>query len=109
VFQASLNGFCFFFALSGVGLFTSVIFTEQKKASIASMLYFFLSYLSFFLGAFSDKWAKIRDFTLFRFFNTEQLFYWGSYNQKNCIFLLAIGVVLFIISALIFQKRDISG
>ncbi|MCE1245744.1 MAG: ABC transporter permease subunit [Firmicutes bacterium] len=107
--QALFNGFCFFFALSGFGLFMSVIFTEQKKAAIASMLYFFLSYLSFFLGAFSEKWAVVRDFTLFRFFNTEHLFYWGSYNQKNCIFLLAIGVVMFIISSLVFRQRDISG
>ena len=107
--QALFNGFCFFFALSGFGLFMSVIFTEQKKASIASMLYFFLSYLSFFLGAFSDTWAKVRDFTLFRFFNTEQLFYWGSFNQKNCIFLIIIGIAMYIISTLIFRHRDISG
>lgn len=104
-----INGFAFFLALSGVGLFASVIFSEQKRASISTMLYFFLSYLAFFLGAFSKRWSIIKDLTFFRFFNTEELLYFGRFNYMNCIYLLGICLVLFTISAFIFHKKDISS
>ena len=108
VFRAMLNGFAFFMALSGVGILASVIFNEQKKASISTMLYFFLSYLSFFLGAFSPRWAQIKNFTLFRYFNTEELFFWGRFNKTYCIYLVVISIILFIISSIIFQMKDIN-
>lgn len=109
VSKAMLNGFSFFLALSGVGVLASVIFTEQKKASISTMLYFFLSYLSFFLGAFSPRWAVVKDWTLFRFFNTENLFLWGRFDRNDCIWLIGISAALFIVSSIIFQIKDINS
>lgn len=104
-----LNGFAFFFALSGVGITMSVIFNEQKKASIAVMLYFFISYLSFFLGAFSPRWSFIKDYTLFRFFNTEDLLFAGKFYPSNCFFLILIGFLLFITASFFFNRKDISS
>ncbi len=108
VAKAMINGFSFFMALSGVGVLASVIFTEQKKASISTMLYFFLSYLSFFLGAFSPRWAIVKNWTLFRFFNTENLFFWGRFERLDCVYLIIIAFILFVLSSIIFQMKDIS-
>lgn len=102
------NGFAFFFALSALGLLFSVFFSEQKKASIATMLYFFLSYLAFFLGAFSPRWALVKKLTLFQFFNTEALLFYGKFNLWNCIFLFIIGIILYILAVVIFYRKDIS-
>jgi len=102
------NGFAFFFALSAFGLLFSVFFSEQKKASIATMLYFFISYLSFFLGAFSPRWAFIKKFTLFQFFNTETLLFYGKFSIWNCVMLFVIGIFLYVLAVVVFYKKDIN-
>jgi len=109
VAQTVLNGFTFFMALSGVGLLSSVVFSEQKRAAISTMLYFFLSYLAFFLGAFSPRWETVKNYTLFRFFNTEKLLFYYVFSWKDCASLVLICSILFIISAIIFQRKDISA
>jgi ABC-2 type transport system permease protein len=101
------SGLAFFLALSAISLFFSVIFNEYKKASVASLLFFLLSYLTFFLGTFSPTWAKIKQYTLFRFFDTEKLFMTTSFRWGDITSLLIITAVFLTLSILIFNKKDI--
>lgn len=71
------------------------------------MLFFLLSYLSFFLGAFSEKWEKVKNFTLFKFFDTEKLFLSAKFQWQNCLALLIITIIFLTISAVIFQRKDL--
>jgi len=103
----SINGFMFYLALSSIALLFSVIFKEHKKAAIGSLLFFLLSYLSFFLGAFSPRWEKVKAFTLFRFFDTEKLFMSTKFQWGNCTALLFISIAILCIAAFIFNKRDL--
>jgi ABC-2 type transport system permease protein len=97
-----ISGFAFFLALSSISLFFSVIFNEYKKAAVVSLLFFLLSYLTFFLGAFSPTWARIKQFTLFRFFDTEKLFMTTRFQWGDITSLLFITAVFLILSIIIF-------
>lgn len=103
----SINGLMYFIALSSVATFFSVIFREHKKSAITSMLFFLLSYLSFFLGAFSLKWEKVKSYTLFKYFDTEKLFLAAKFQWQNCLALLIITVIMLSLSAVIFIRKDL--
>jgi ABC-2 type transport system permease protein len=105
----SINGAMFFLALSSLTLLLSVVFKEHKKAAITSLIFFLVSYLTFFLAAFSPKWAKIKAFTLFRFFDTEKLFMSTQFQWGNCTALLIITVILLLISGIIFHCKDLDS
>ncbi|MFP4497164.1 MAG: ABC transporter permease [Vulcanimicrobiota bacterium] len=103
------NGFAFFLCLASISLFFSVLFTEHQKAAVASLLFFFLSYSVYFLGAFSSKWAKVRQFTLFRYFDTEKLCMASDLKWGNIQALIIIAMVFLAVSVVIFHKKDITG
>jgi ABC-2 type transport system permease protein len=104
---ATSSGLAFFLALSSISLFFSVVFNEYKKAAVVSLLFFLLSYLAFFLGAFSPRWAQVKQFTLFRFFDTEKLFMMTEFQTGNIISLLVISIVFVILTVLLFNRKDI--
>jgi ABC-2 type transport system permease protein len=108
VFAVS-NGFAFFLSLSSFSLFFSVIFNEYKKSAVASLTFFFLSYLTFFLGAFSPRWATIKKYTLFRFFDTEKLFMTSDFQWGNILSLIIITIIVTGISIYIFKKKSVNS
>ncbi len=103
----SINGLMYFIALSSVALLFSVIFNDHKKAAITSMLFFLMSYLSFFLGAFSPKWEKVKNLTFFRFFDTEKLFMSTRFQWANCTALLIITLIFLVLAGVIFHFKDL--
>lgn len=103
----TVNGFAFFLCLAAVSLFFSVLFNQHKKAAAGALLVFMLSYLSFFLGAFSPRWAKIKKYTLFKFFNTEKLFMTTEFQWENVTNLLIISLIFLVLAVILFKRKDI--
>jgi ABC-2 type transport system permease protein len=105
--QLNLAAFALFFALGGISFLVSSLSNDEKKAMGTSGMIIFGFYSLDIIGKISEKVDWLRDFTIFTLYKPAEVVNGKGDLVQNCIILFAIGLIAFIVSILVFRKRDL--
>jgi len=107
--EVSLVSSALFLAFLGIGFFVSAIFNERGKAIAILVGLLVFSYL---IDVFANIWNRVKDFhflSLFKYANMENILKDSTIDPKNLLILFGVGLIGFILAAIIFQRKDIQG
>ncbi|MDP4087503.1 MAG: ABC transporter permease subunit [Bacillota bacterium] len=105
--QLNLAAFALFVALGGISFLVSSLSNDEKKAMGISGMIIFGFYSLDIVGKISEKIDWLRDFTVFTLYKPADIVNGKGDVIQNCIILFAIGLIAFLVSILVFRKRDL--
>ncbi|MED1738684.1 ABC transporter permease subunit [Bacillus swezeyi] len=103
----NLLGFLLFFAVSGISFLFSAISNDEKRALGLSGGITFLFFSLDLIGKLSEKTEWLRNISIFSLFRPSDIVNGNANIAEVSLILFTIGSAAFLISILIFKKRDL--
>ncbi|KKT44230.1 MAG: hypothetical protein UW34_C0014G0002 [Parcubacteria group bacterium GW2011_GWA2_44_15] len=105
-FTMSLLGFLFGWAIFGLSVLFSAIFSDKSKVYMATGGIMIGMYVIRIVSILSDKLDKLKYFSFFHYYNAPDALSKNSIAPETFIVFISVAVITTILAAVWFSKRD---
>ena len=105
-FTMSLLGFLFGWAIFGLSILFSAIFSDKSKVYMATGGIMIGMYVIRIVSILSDKFDKLKYFSFFHYYNAPDALSKNSIAPETFIVFISVAVITTILAAVWFSKRD---
>ncbi|MHA1989895.1 MAG: ABC transporter permease subunit [Candidatus Hodarchaeales archaeon] len=108
LFLACVAIFLLFFALGSLSLLAGALFLESGKALPVAAVFIIGSWIFDTIGTLSESYEILRNFSVHYYLVPTDILGSGEFPLDGFFIVLAIGVIAFIGSLIVFQKKELS-
>jgi len=105
-FTMSLLGFLFGWAIFGLSILFSAIFSDKSKVYMATGGIMIGMYVIRIVSILSDKFDKLKYFSFFHYYNAPDALAKNSIAPETFIVFISIAVITTALAAFWFSRRD---
>lgn len=105
---ATIGSFLFAWAVYSLAMLFSVLFSEKGKASMASGGVLILMYVIYIVSTLKDNLKNVQYASFFHYFSGSELLAKNAFPDYSIIIFTGFAVIVFVVSLLIFRRRDLS-